>query len=534
MFTTIEIIILTALFITQFIISNTQLYFTTIYLFILIYNAFILYKFIRINCDVFNMDLIKYFFMSIILYIISYSIIYTINPLYYLFTFYLPFQNFFKGIFIIIFHTYYLNKYTLHKKEGYEKIPDSTNVVIIRVSKTSGFSNIRFDFFLSKLINYFKKNKKFFFLFITCLIFIQIICFFYRTKFWIYFNSKEKVLPLSTSKNTTYYITACVYKMEPIIVDFITEMKKVINYLGERNIIVSIVENGDSPDNTKYYLVEFQNYLNEKNIPNKFILDKQIEDPRKNATTNEDKQYKRIKYLTDLRNLCFKFLYELPNLDFDNTRVINFNDIVYSYEDVIKLLSTNNEEYDAVCAMDFYFNFYDTWVSIDLDGNGLRETFPYFINREAQEQVINKKPIRVFSCWNGVIAFNASVFKDKKIKFRYEKINKNLTHKFNTYKYLMGMGYESECTLFNIDLQSYGFNKRFINSDIRVSYHKSDYYFCKYILPNTFEIIFYFGNFFKSFKEKRNKLMSEMNAKNVTFSERLYYSYLTHNKNLTI
>ena len=226
MFKTIEILILSALFISYFIITDTQLYFSFIYLFILIYNIYLLYKSIRINCDEFILFLIKFFFMSILLYIISYCIIYTINPLYYLFTFYLPFQNFFRGIFIIIFHTYYLNKYFLHKKGEYEKLPDSSNVVIIRVSKSFGFSNIKFDYFLSKFINSFKKNKKYFFLFISSLIIIQIICYFYRTKFWIYFNSKEKVLPLSTSNNTTYYITACVFRMEPIIVDFITEMKK--------------------------------------------------------------------------------------------------------------------------------------------------------------------------------------------------------------------------------------------------------------------------------------------------------------------
>jgi hypothetical protein len=440
----------------------------------------------------------------------------------------LPFQNFFRGIFIIIFHTYYLNKYFSHRKGDYEKLPDSSNVVIIQVSKQFGFSNIKFDYFLSKLINSFKKNKKYFFLFITGLIFIQIICYFYRTKFWIYFESKEKVLPLSTSNNTTYYITACVFRMEPIIVDFITEMKKVINYLGEQNIIVSIVENGDSKDNTRYYLEQFEKYLNEKKIRNKFILTKQIEDPRKNLTNKKDKDYARIKYLVELRNLCFEYLYEISNINFDNTKIINFNDIVYSYEDIIKLLSTNNEEYDAVCAMDFYFNFYDKWVSVDLNGDGLRETFPYFFNKEAQEQVINKKPIRVFSCWNGVIAFNASVFKNRKLKFRIEKINQNTTHTFNTDEELMKVGYESECVLFHIDLQSLGFNKRFINTDIRVSYNKPYYYFSKYILPNTFEMIFYFVNYCKSFKDKRNKLMSEMKAKNVTFSKRLNIAYTCH------
>ena len=47
--------------------------------------------------------------------------------------------------------------------------------------------------------------------------------------------------------------------------------------------------------------------------------------------------------------------------------------------------------------------------------------FPYFNNKEGQDLVVNHQPIRVFSCWNGVIAFKASPLKDKKVKFR----NKN-------------------------------------------------------------------------------------------------------------
>ena len=43
-------------------------------------------------------------------------------------------------------------------------------------------------------------------------------------------------------------------------------MKKLINYLGYNNVIVSIVENGDSTDNTRKYLENFQIYLSKKNI----------------------------------------------------------------------------------------------------------------------------------------------------------------------------------------------------------------------------------------------------------------------------
>ena len=49
--------------------------------------------------------------------------------------------------------------------------------------------------------------------------------------------------------------------MEPIIKDWISEMKQLIDYLGRDNVIVSIVENGDSTDKTRKYLNFFENYL---------------------------------------------------------------------------------------------------------------------------------------------------------------------------------------------------------------------------------------------------------------------------------
>ena len=60
--------------------------------------------------------------------------------------------------------------------------------------------------------------------------------------------------------------------MENIIEHYIHQMKKLISYLGEKNVIVSIVENGDSKDKTREYLKEFKNYLNDKKIINKFSI----------------------------------------------------------------------------------------------------------------------------------------------------------------------------------------------------------------------------------------------------------------------
>ena len=505
------------------IINNTNIYFILVYIQLALYYLYKLFRYIRFYSDKkTTYNIIKSIFISTIHFLFSYFVIYKPNPLYYTFTFYLPFQNFFKSIFIIIFHSYLLEKFTESEKykENQLLLNSSEQINNVKIWDSEEYPPKKFDYFLSDFIFSLKKNKTKLIYFVSGLLIIKVFIIYYNTKMWIYFKEKKDVLPISTERNTKYYITACVLNMEKIIIDYISEMKKLIDYLGEKNIIVSIVENGDSKDNTREYLKEFKQYLDSKDIPNKFVLTHETEDPRnKTNITKIEKAYGRIKYLATLRNRCFDLLYQIPNLNFNNLQVINFNDVVFSYEDVIKLLSTNKEDYDAVCAMDYYFNFYDKWVSIDLDGDRLLEDFPYFINVEAQEQYINKKPIRVFSCWNGIISFNASVLKNKNLEFRVEPLFEENKEKENyQLKTSIDAKYESECTNFNIDMEALGFTKRFINPEIRVAYGYIYYYYAKYFLPYSFEILFYFKNFIKSFNVKRNKNMSDVTNKNATLS----------------
>ena len=518
----LDIYIFSSLLISYFIINDNHLFFFFIYLILLLYYIYMVYKYIKFELKN-NNEVIKFVGNSIFHFLFSYFIIYEPNPVYYLFTFYFPFADFFKALFIIMFHSYSLSKYEIKNIDEPNQIINTFDLNNnVEILNHENLANYEISYFFSDVIYFFKNNKKKLFQSICFLIIIKLILFYYYSKFWIFFKSKEKTLPISTTKNIQYYITACVLNMEPIIVDYIKEMKKLINYLGEKNIIVSIVENGDSKDNTRQYLKEFKKYLDYKLITNKFVLNHEIEDPRKKENlTKEEIAYGRIQYLVTLRNKCFELLYQIPNLEFEKIKIINFNDIVFSYEDIIKLISTNNEDYDVVCAMDYYFNFYDSWVSIDLDGNHLLGNFPYFINKEGQDQYINKKPIRIFSCWNGVIAFNASFFKNKKMNFRVENLSNNANGEKCDCNNDEIAVYESECTYFNIDMETLGFTKRFINPEVKVAYNYKCYYFSKYILPNTFELIFYFINYFRSFFTKRNKDMSNLKSNNISYIKKL-------------
>jgi hypothetical protein len=308
--------------------------------------------------------------------------------------------------------------------------------------------------------------------------------------------------------------------------NYIEEMKKLINYLGEKNVIISIVENGDSTDDTRKQLQEFQKYLNEKNIINRFLLEHEIDDERKKVGAKFLSPL-RIKYYAELRNRCLDFLYELSWVDFENTQIIFFNDVIFQYEDIINLLATNNEDYDAVCGMDFYDYFYDTWVALDLNGYSLKHRFPFFINKEAQDLVTNHKPVRVFSCWNGVMTFKATPLKNKTIQFRYRD-NEN-QRKYNIHN-SEHYNYESECTYFHIDLHSLGYTKRFVNTDVRFAYKFEDYYTRKKYTPRMIEINSYFESYLESFTQKRNKYMSNYKDKDIQLNIDVQNWYLENKK----
>ena len=133
------------------------------------------------------------------------------------------------------------------------------------------------------------------------------------------------------------------------------------------------------------------------------------------------------------------------------------------------------------------------------------------------------KPIRVFSCWNGVIAFKASPLKDKKIQFRHKYNFTILTDRlFNAYYY------ESECTYFHIDLFSSGYTKKFINPNVRVTYKNEGFFEVKFLTSSIYHIYNYFMLYFLNFYNKRNKDMSNYIDKEIKLKANIEKWYLVN------
>ena len=532
-----DIVIFIILIFTYIFIDDSDLYIKLIYVFLIIYHVYISILVIFENISISTIKIKLFIIVSIILYLFTYFIIFDTNPFFFIFVYYLFFPYLWKGLLIVFIHSYILSKF-IKINNNYKPIEnnsDFTEDISLKeknsISTSSIMSNpsIRSYYFLFGFFCFIIKTKKRFFIFFICFILLIIIdfkLFINRIKLWVHFNGKSKTLPKMSSSNTTFYITATLVNVENIIRDYIKEMIKLINYLGKENIIISIVENNDSYDNTTIYLEEFKNYLDEQKIINKFYFEHDVVDSREDKLLfmEHNEGYMRIKFLSQLRNKCLEFLYDIPNLNFSNIKILFFNDIIFEYENIINLLSTNNEDYDAVCGLDFYDIFYDSWVSIDLSGYSLRHDFPFFVNKEGQDLVINHKPIRVFSCWNGVMAFTAEPLKDKKIQFRYElNPDREIPYFLNTDQQY---NYESECTYFHIDLFSVGYTKKFINPDVRVAYEYKYYYLQKMYYPNKKEHNMYKQMYNEGRLMERNKDMSNYKDRNITLKGELWNWYL--------
>ncbi len=309
-----NILLLVILFIGNIFIKSFNAYFLLIYIFISIYHIIIICFLIK-NKRFFSYELKSFIINSILLYLITFFLICDSNPFSSIIFFYTFYPNFLKAVLIIFFHTYFLSLYLNDIKTN---LTINFNFLGVNFLK---YKSHQFSFLLSDIIIYFqeKRNIKLFSLALIFFFIIDVLLFLNKIPIWVYFNDYTKTLPNLSSKNTTFYITSNIFNMENIINDYIIQMKKLINYLGENNVIISIVENGDSTDNTRYFLEDFRAYLNKRKIVNKFLLNHVIDDQRKINFSYLIYTRLRIEYYSQLRNKCFELLYELKNIDYNNT-----------------------------------------------------------------------------------------------------------------------------------------------------------------------------------------------------------------------
>lgn len=288
------------------------------------------------------------------------------------------------------------------------------------------------------------------------------------------YPKKDVVLSAPLTKRY-YFIAALLKDNEKIMMNWNSELLKFIEIIGYDYIFVSIIENGDSMDHTREYLKNLKYILKSKNINNNIIITKLFK------RYDQD----RVAWLASLRNEAIKPLKSL-DWDYNNTRIIFLNDIWFQYIDLINLINSNNGIYDMVCGMDFYYSFYDDWVTRDINGKHLNRIYPYFHDKKSLKNLFSIQyhhhqqqlqhhydnntttAIHVFSCWNGVAIMLASPFIHDQIRFRVSYSNQ--TH-------------HSECFWLCYDFWNIGLHHIYINPHVKVAYDWFFYYLVNYIYP---------------------------------------------------
>lgn len=206
-----------------------------------------------------------------------------------------------------------------------------------------------------------------------------------------------------------------------------------VDYLGPDNVYVSAVESG-SQDYTKEALAHLQTGLDARGANYSIRLGatvwQQLDElyswPDRDALpadrpgwiwhAEEDHfALRRIPYLARVRNQAMEPLRQLAAAGRRFDRVLWINDVAFDTADVLTLLDTHDGKFAAACAVDFkdYPQYYDTFALRDEQGNKAVSTYwPWFHTAAARADVRAGRPVRVQSCWNGMVAFDARPFYD--------------------------------------------------------------------------------------------------------------------------
>ncbi|KAF2192759.1 glycosyltransferase family 69 protein [Zopfia rhizophila CBS 207.26] len=238
-----------------------------------------------------------------------------------------------------------------------------------------------------------------------------------------------------------------------------------VKEFGPEKVFMAIYESG-SYDNTKGALKELDAALGELNVKRKITLSnishkdeitKQPADHGWIRTPSGRIELRCILFLADLRNqvlLPLELLLARPAID----TVLFLNDVVFSPEDVLKLLDTNNGEYAAACSLDF--------SNPHSHGHeAVMQTWPYFRSQASRHAVYFSKPVPVASCWNGMVAMPVEPFlRDNALRFR--GISDSLAG-----SQLVG----SECCRIHSDNPLSATKGVYLNANVRVGYNSTAY-----------------------------------------------------------
>lgn len=308
--------------------------------------------------------------------------------------------------------------------------------------------------------------------------------------------SAVRTQPRVEAPNGVYFIASNLYNSEAILPKYTDALLTAIDKIGRRRVFVSIYEN-NSKDRTPELLRILDEKLKANGVARRIVHE---------DLPSSFYQQGRIERLSKLRNKVLEPLYAEARNGLNGSsfeKVVFLNDILYTPETLLKLLRTENGEYDQACAIDyFWLGIYDTWIVRDRNAKKVRPLWPYFALREDKRTVRQRGIVPVNSCWNGMTAFDARWFltmaNDTNTVQHSDASDENqpaiaripLPFKphddhFDTPATLplhfrsSRDCYESECLLSSLDMHRIAKPIRpriFINSDLVVAYEYQDFF----------------------------------------------------------
>ncbi|KAJ4293217.1 hypothetical protein N0V90_008499 [Kalmusia sp. IMI 367209] len=249
-----------------------------------------------------------------------------------------------------------------------------------------------------------------------------------------------------------------------------------VKELGVENVYVTIYESG-SYDDTKGALreldtalgqLEVKRHITLSDISHKDEITKQPTDHGWIKIPSGETALRRIPFLANLRNQILDTLQELHSQGHKFDNILFLNDVVFTPEDVLRLLNTNDGDYAAACSLDFSLPpyFYDTFALRDSQGHeAVMQTWPYFRSSASRYATENFLPVPVASCWNGMVTMPVAPFLSKS-PIRFRGISDSLGE-----SHLEG----SECCLIHADNPLSVTNGVFLNPVVRVGYNATSF-----------------------------------------------------------
>ncbi|KAF1992623.1 glycosyltransferase family 69 protein [Aulographum hederae CBS 113979] len=253
-----------------------------------------------------------------------------------------------------------------------------------------------------------------------------------------------------------------------------------VKHLGPNNVYVSIVHSAGWDDSAGV-LGELDAELAALDVPRNIDFDPishrdaAERGPARNEpgwvfTSNGKKELRRIPYLSRIRN---KVMAKLSQLEYEGSmtkfdKVLWLNDVIFTPNDVMKLLNTRGGDYAAVCSLDFAHPpvFYDSFALRDIAGHQpIMPSWPYFADGDSRGALMASEPVPVRSCWNGMVAFDAAPFY-KVPPLRFRGIPDGLAARHLE---------ASECCLVHVDNPLAAKKGVWLNPNVRVAYNASPY-----------------------------------------------------------